>query len=146
MRRTLGGFLQTGRFNALAHVEWGKPMVDTLRNRLVDKWGESINDSKRKVILFDIQKTDELINGFWSDESETSFVFMDGIAVQIASLESRVPVSLPIILTYPHKKDVSNSVRMRDEIEDYRGHSWDDDYYSIALLYGKERRLKKYYN
>ena len=45
------GFLQTGRFNALAHVEWEKPMVDTLRNRLVDKWGESINDSKRKVIL-----------------------------------------------------------------------------------------------
>ena len=121
-------------------------MVDTLRNRLADKWGESINDSKRKVILFDIQKTDELINGFWSDESETSFVFMDGIAVQIESLESRVPVSLPIILTYPHKKDVSNSVRMRDEIEDYRGHSWDDDYYSIALLYGKERRLKKYHN
>ena len=23
------GFLQTGRFNALAHVEWEKPMVDT---------------------------------------------------------------------------------------------------------------------
>ena len=67
------GFLQTGRFNALAHVEWEKPMVDTLRNRLVDKWGESINDSKRKVILFDIQKTDELINGFWSDESNQKY-------------------------------------------------------------------------
>lgn len=69
------GFLQTGRFNALAHVEWEKPMVDTLRNRLVDKWGESINDSKRKVILFDIQKTDELINGFWSDESNQKYGF-----------------------------------------------------------------------
>ena len=55
------GFLQTGRFNALAHVEWEKPMVDTLRNRLVDRWGESINDSKRKVILFDIQKTQNYI-------------------------------------------------------------------------------------
>lgn len=29
------GFLRTGRFNALAHVEWEKPMVETLRNRLV---------------------------------------------------------------------------------------------------------------
>ena len=67
------GFLQTGRFNALAHVEWEKPMVDTLRNRLVDKWGESINESKRKVILFDIQKTDELINGFWSEESNQKY-------------------------------------------------------------------------
>ena len=63
------GFLQTGRFNALAHVEWEKPMVDTLRHRLVDKWGESEKEAKRKVVLFDIQKTDELINGFWSDES-----------------------------------------------------------------------------
>ena len=67
------GFLQTGRFNALAHVEWEKPMVDTLRNRLVNKWGESIMDAKRKVILFDIQKTDELINGFWSDESNLKY-------------------------------------------------------------------------
>lgn len=69
------GFLQTGRFNALAHVEWEKPMVDTLRNRLVNKWGESIMDAKRKVILFDIQKTDELINGFWSDESNLKYGF-----------------------------------------------------------------------
>ena len=29
------GFLQTGRFEALAHVEWEKPMVDTLRHRLI---------------------------------------------------------------------------------------------------------------
>ena len=69
------GFLQTGRFNALAHVEWEKPMVDTLRNRLVNKWGESIMDAKRKVILFDIQKTDELINGFWPDESNLKYGF-----------------------------------------------------------------------
>ena len=26
------GFLQTGRFSALAHVEWEKPMVDTLKH------------------------------------------------------------------------------------------------------------------
>lgn len=75
------------------------------------------------------------------DESETSFVFMDGIAIQIESLESRIPVINPIVLTYPHKKAVFNSVRMRDEIESYRGHSWDGDYYSIALLYGKETKL-----
>lgn len=63
------GFLRTGRFNALAHVEWEKPMVETLRNRLVTKWNESEVNAKRKVILFDIQKTEELINGNWSDES-----------------------------------------------------------------------------
>ena len=75
------------------------------------------------------------------DESETSFVFMDGIAIQIESLESCIPVVNPIVLTYPNKKKVINSVRMREEIESYRGHSWDGDYYSIALLYGKEIKL-----
>jgi len=32
-------------------------------------------DAKRKGILFDIQKTDELINGFWSDESNLKYGF-----------------------------------------------------------------------
>ena len=76
------------------------------------------------------------------EESETPFVFMDGIAIQMESLESLVPAKSPIILTYPHKQEVDNSVKMRDEIESYRGHSWDGDCYSIALLYGEERRLQ----
>ena len=63
------GFLQTGRYNALAHVEWEKPMLDTLRNRLVTKWGESESSALKKVVLFDIQKTEELIKGSWSDDS-----------------------------------------------------------------------------
>ena len=67
------GFLRTGRFNALAHVEWEKPMVETLRNRLMTKWNESGENAKKKVILFDIQKTEELINGNWSDESVAQY-------------------------------------------------------------------------
>lgn len=63
------GFLQTGRFISLAHVEWEKPMVETLRNRLVTKWNEAEENAKKKVIFFDIQKTEELINGKWSNES-----------------------------------------------------------------------------
>ena len=63
------GFLQTGHFNALAHVEWEQPMVDTLRNRLVTKWNESENEARKRVVLFDIQRTEELVNGNWSDES-----------------------------------------------------------------------------
>lgn len=67
------GFLRTGRFNALAHVEWEKPMVETLRNRLMTKWNESGENAKKKVILFDIQKTEELINGNWSNESVAQY-------------------------------------------------------------------------
>lgn len=64
------GFLETGHFEALAHVEWELPMVLTLRRRLVDKWHYSQADADKSVVLFDIQKTDELLNGAWADESK----------------------------------------------------------------------------
>lgn len=63
------GFLQSGRFNFLAHVEWEKPMVDTLRNNLVKKWKYDEVDAEKSVIRFDVQKTEELFKGNWSEES-----------------------------------------------------------------------------
>lgn len=63
------GFMESGHFKSLAHVEWEYPMVQTLRKRLVQKWGETEENAERKVLLFDIQKTNELINGNWNDES-----------------------------------------------------------------------------
>lgn len=67
------GFLETGNYKSLAHVEWEKPMVDTLRNRLVQRWGYSERQAEKDVVLFDIQKTQELIHGGWSDESIKKF-------------------------------------------------------------------------
>ena len=64
------GFLQTGKFEGLAHVEWERPMIDTLRQRLVDKWKHSEDDAKKRVVMFDVQKTEELIHGNWSDETK----------------------------------------------------------------------------
>lgn len=63
------GFLQSERFEALAHVEWEIPMVNTLRNRLVAKWQHSTLDAFKRVVHFDIQKTDELIHGNWSNDT-----------------------------------------------------------------------------
>ncbi|MBR3699144.1 MAG: DNA cytosine methyltransferase [Bacteroidales bacterium] len=63
------GFLQTGRYEALAHVEWEMPMVNTLRHRLVQQWNHNEQEAKERVVCFDIQKTDELINGEWSEET-----------------------------------------------------------------------------
>lgn len=62
------GFLQSGHYRALAHVEWEKPMVDTLRNRLVQHWNHTEEDALKRVVQFDIQETDELINGNWSQK------------------------------------------------------------------------------
>jgi DNA (cytosine-5)-methyltransferase 1 len=67
------GFLQSGKFEALAHVEWEMPMISTLRNRLVEKWNHSEEDALKSVIHFDIQKTDELINGKWENETISTY-------------------------------------------------------------------------
>lgn len=84
------GFLQTGRFKALAHVEWEKPMVDTLRHRLINEWGESEDEANRNVILFDIQKTDELINGSWSEESNQQYGLHNADEVKTKGLKGIV--------------------------------------------------------
>jgi len=67
------GFLQTGRYIPLAHIEWEKPMVETLRKRLVQTWGHSEDDARKRVVMFDIQKTEELLDGNWSEESLKKF-------------------------------------------------------------------------
>lgn len=84
------GFLQTGKYEALAHVEWEKPMVETLRHRLVSKWGETEDEAKRKVILFDIQRTDELIYGLWSDEANVTYGLENSNDVKTTGLKGLV--------------------------------------------------------
>lgn len=68
------GFLSAGGYNALAHIEWELPMVNTLRNRLVKKWHHSLDDARKRVIRFDVQKTDELFSGNWSEESKKIYL------------------------------------------------------------------------
>lgn len=67
------GFLQSGKFEGMAHVEWELPMVKTLRNRLATRWAHSNEDAERRVVHFDIQKSDELINGNWSSETLSTY-------------------------------------------------------------------------
>lgn len=67
------GFMQAGSFKFLAHVEWEKPMVDTLRNSLMMRWGYSEIEAKNCVFRFDIQKTDELLHGNWTDATIQEF-------------------------------------------------------------------------
>jgi DNA (cytosine-5)-methyltransferase 1 len=67
------GFLMSKKYDAIAHVEWEIPMVRTLRNRLEGKWKHSKEESFKRVVHFDIQKTDELINGNWKEQTLVSF-------------------------------------------------------------------------
>ena len=56
------GFLQTGKYNTLAAVDWEFPTVQTLKKRLSTKWNYDLD--RNNILHFDIQRTDELINGF----------------------------------------------------------------------------------
>ncbi|WP_462422300.1 DNA cytosine methyltransferase [Fusobacterium pseudoperiodonticum] len=63
------GFMQTNRFNFLAHIEWEKAMVDTLRSNLINRWNYPEEKAKTNVIRFDIQKLEELFTGKLSMDS-----------------------------------------------------------------------------
>ena len=56
------GFLQTEKYNTLAAVDWEFSTVQTLKKRLSTKWNYDFE--KENILHFDIQRTDELINGF----------------------------------------------------------------------------------
>ena len=85
---------------------------------------------------------DELILSGSFIEEETPFVFMDGIAIQVESIENPIPVKSPVVLIYPRKTEVMTNSKMCKEIANFRGHEWDGDFYSIALKYGKVNSIK----
>ena len=84
------GFLQTGLFEGLAHVEWESPMVNTLRNRLVEKWNHSPEDAKKRVIKFDVQKTEELFHGKWSEETKRLYADENDSVIVESGLDSLI--------------------------------------------------------
>jgi len=60
------GFEQTNRYTPYAFVEWDRNAVNTLKNRLKTKW--KVDNVEEKVLHFDIQRMDELLNGFDDEE------------------------------------------------------------------------------
>lgn len=59
------GFEKTGEYNLVAAVEWLKPQVNTLINRLEKKYNDPT--ARKKVLNFDIERTEELFKG-WNDD------------------------------------------------------------------------------
>ena len=64
------GFESTNLFNGIAHIEWEKPALDTLEKRLINKYKKE----NPNCIYFDIQRIDELFNGYKEDLKFGSFV------------------------------------------------------------------------
>lgn len=120
------GFMQSGYYEGLAHVEWEKPMVDTLRNRLVNKWEHSPIDALKHVIHFDIQKSEELIDGNWSDESIKTFGSTNAEIIQRGGLKEIVgKKKVDLIIGGPPCQAYSLAGRAQDKSsmkEDYRNY------------------------
>ena len=120
------GFLQSDRFNFLAHIEWEMPMVETLRNNLVKRWNYSEKEAKKSVIRFDIQKTDELFEGNWSDESIKEYgkdndkkIIENGMDGLIGDQEVDVIIGGPPCQAYSLAGRAQSPNSMKDDYRNY---------------------------
>lgn len=95
------GFEVNSNYRMLAAIEWEKPQVENLRNHLKDQHG--IADAEQRVVRFDVQRTDELINGWENDieyghhqgldslvNNETVDLIIGGPPCQAYSLAGRI--------------------------------------------------------
>ena len=118
------GFLRTGHYNTIGAVEWDKAPADTLRHRLNTAW--KIENPENIVIRFDIQRTDELFNGF--EDSEY------GIH---KGLDSIIKEPVDVIIGGPPCQAYSLAGRIRDENgmrNDYRNYLF-ESYIKIVKHY-----------
>ena len=121
------GFLQTEKYMDIAAVEWLKPQVNTLRNRLKTKW--KIEDAENRVLHFDIQREDELFNGWKDDIDFGSHNGLDSIINQDGGID--------LIIGGPPCQAYSVAGRVRDENgmkDDYRNYLF-EHYCSIVNRY-----------
>ncbi|WCC44785.1 DNA cytosine methyltransferase [Tenacibaculum finnmarkense] len=120
------GFLSSNKFNGIAHVEWELPMVQTLRNRLNTKWDHTLDDAKKQVVHFDIQKTDELINGNWSEETKSiysktnhDFIIKDGLKGLVGNREVDFIIGGPPCQAYSIAGRAQDKNSMKDDYRNF---------------------------
>jgi len=120
------GFLQTNEFEALAHVEWEVPMVNTFRNRLITKWSHTVEEAERNVIHFDIQKTEELINGNWKEDSinkfsktNNNFVIEKGLKGLVGGRKVNLIIGGPPCQAYSIAGRAQDKNSMKDDYRNY---------------------------
>lgn len=124
----LDGFLQTGKYNDIAAIEWEKYPVETLRNRLSTKW--NVSNANERVMHFDIQREDELFNG-WVDDPK--FLNHRGLDALVEDYNNKVD----LIIGGPPCQAYSVAGRVRDSNgmnDDYRNYLF-EHYLSIVNRY-----------
>lgn len=136
------GFLQTNMFEHLASIEWEKPMVDTLRKNLVERWNYSSEKANDTVIQFDLQKTEELLHGNWSLESIQQYGSNNSERIIKNGLDSIISQEVDVVIGGPPCQAYSLAGRAQDKKsmkEDYRNYLFESfakivDYYKPKLF------------
>lgn len=120
------GFLQSGKYEDIAAVEWLKPQVNTLVKRLETKW--NVKDASERVMHFDIQREDELFSG-WNDEEFGEGKGLDYFVNHVNGID--------IIIGGPPCQAYSVAGRVRDENgmkDDYRNYLF-EHYLNVVNRY-----------
>ena len=123
----IDGFMQTEKYKEVASVEWLKPQVNTLRNRLKTKW--NIEDADSKVLHFDMQREEELFNGWENDPEFGTGIGLDKLVKQSGKVD--------IIIGGPPCQAYSLAGRVRDENnmkDDYRNYLF-EHYLNVVNRY-----------
>ncbi|MBU0924527.1 DNA cytosine methyltransferase, partial [bacterium] len=119
------GFKQSNNFNFLAFVEWEKKPCETLINRLKKKW--NYTNAEKIVLRFDLQRTDELINGWKDDENYGSH----------CGLNKLINNDLDIVIGGPPCQAYSIAGRVQDKNgmkDDYRNYLF-ESYVKVVDTY-----------
>ncbi len=119
------GFEQSRKYKMIGAVEWESSPVKELRNHLKNRWG--IQDSEERVLQFDIQRTEELFNG-WKDKK---FGESKGLDALVGNRQ------LDVIIGGPPCQAYSVAGRIRDEHgmrEDYRNYLF-ESYLKVVQHY-----------
>ncbi len=110
------GFEATGLFSTIGIVEWDKASLETLTKRLKEKWG--YNNPENFTLYFDMQRTDELLNGWNSDKKY-------GTGVGLKKVVKKNQDNVDLIIGGPPCQAYSIAGRIRDKNgmkNDYRNY------------------------
>ena len=121
------GFLQSGHYKTIAAVEWEKAPCENLQARLRDKWNRA--DADKIVMRFDIQRTDELFDGWKDDELYGTSKGLDAFVNRAKGID--------VIIGGPPCQAYSIAGRVRDENgmrDDYRNYLF-ESYLKVVEKY-----------
>ena len=109
----LDGFMQDGNFETLACVEWEKYPCQTIERRLEKKWKHK--NAKQEVVRFDIQRTEELINGF--DDKE--YGMHKGLAQLVGNKRIDIVIGGPPCQAYSLAGRIRDPHGMKNDYRNY---------------------------